>query len=153
MHTNFGHGICTNKSKSIALAIQVDEFLKMQGKTTAEQVPFGYSEMAKKRDIEGYDAQSTMRQIMFNSVQESKKNTFTSDTKVMSAEQLRREKNKTARADAIAEGKKEFTGQCLNHGIQIFKIKCGGADHICVVCRDKHSVKQTMKRRKKQVDA
>ena len=74
MHTNLDHDVFIKKGKSIALAQQVDDFLKAQGKSEPDQIPFGHSELSHKRKTEGYNAQSTMREIMFSSVQESKKN-------------------------------------------------------------------------------
>lgn len=154
MHTNLDHDVFIKKGKSIALAQQVDDFLKAQGKSGPDQIPFGHSELANKRKTEGYNAQSTMREIMFNSVQESKKIKPTArPAPAPSPERLRREENNTARAKAFAEGKSEFQGKCAHHGLQTFKIKCKGEEHICIICRDKHSVKQTIKRRKKQVQA
>lgn len=154
MHTNLDHDVFIKKGKSIALAQQVEEFLKAKGKSEPDQIPFGHSELANKRNTEGYNAQSTMREIMFSSVQESKKNKPTArSAQAPSPERLRREANNTARMKAVAEGKSEFQGKCVNHGQQTFKIKGKGEEHICIICRDKHSVKQTIKRRKKQVAA
>ena len=152
MHTNLDHDVFIKKGKSIALAQQVDDFLKAQGKSEPVQIPFGYSELSQKRKTEGFNAQSTMREIMFNSVQESKKNK-PAEQPAPSPERLRRDANNAARLKAVAEEKSEFQGQCVHHGQQTFKIKDKGKDHICIICRDKHSVKQTIKRRKKQVAA
>jgi hypothetical protein len=154
MHTNLDHDIFIKKGKSIALAQQVEKFLKAKGKSEPDQIPFGHSELAHKRKIEGYDARSTMREIMFNSVQEAKKNNpAVKPAQVPSPERLRRDANNAARMKAFAEGKSEFQGQCAYHGQQTFKIKSKGEEHICIICRDKHSIKQTIKRRKKQVAA
>lgn len=142
------------KGKSIALAQQVDDFLKAQGKSKPDQIAFGYSELAHKRKTEGYNAQSTMREIMFSSVQESKKSKPAErPAPAPSAERLRRDANNAARIKAFNEGKSEFQGQCKYHGQQTFKIKVKGKEQICIICRDKHSVKQTIKRRKKKVAA
>lgn len=154
MRTNLDHDIYSKKGKSIALANQVEAFLLAQGKSEPTQIPFGHSELAHKRKTEGYNAQSTMREIMFSSVQKSKKNkSAVKPAQAPSPERLRRDANNAARIKAIAEGKSEFQGQCAHHGLQTFKIKSKGEEHICIICRDKHSVKQTIKRRKNQVAA
>lgn len=156
MHTNLDHDVFIKKGKSIALAQQVDDFLKAQGKSEPDQIPFGHSELSHKRKTEGYNAQSTMREIMFSSVQESKKNkSAVKPAQAPSPERLRRDANNAARIKAVAEGKSQFQGQCAHHGQQTFKIKGKGEgeEHICIICRDKHSIKQTIKRRKKQVVA
>lgn len=154
MHTNLDHDLFIKKGKSIALSQQVEEFLKAQGKSEPDQIPFGHSELAHKRKTEGYNAQSTMREIMFSSVQESKKSKPAArPAPAPSAERLRRDANNAARIKAVAEGKSQFQGQCVHHGQQTFKIKSKDEKHICIICRDKHSVKQTIKRRKKQVAA
>ena len=152
MHTNLDHDVFIKKGKSIALAQQVDDFLTAQGKSEPDQIPFGHSELSHKRKTEGYNAQSTMREIMFSSVQKSKKNkSAVKPAQAPSPERLRRDANNAARIKAVAEGKSEFKGQCAHHGLQTFKIKSKGEEHICIICRDKHSVKQTIKRRKNQV--
>lgn len=154
MRTNLDHDIFMKKGKSIDLDQQVNAFLKAQGKSEPDQIPFGYSELSHKRKTEGYNAQSTMREIMFSSIHESKKNTSAArPTLTPSDERLRRDANNAARMKAVAEEKTEFKGQCLHHGQQTFKIKCQGTKQICIICCDKHSVKQTIKRRKKQVAA
>ena len=154
MHINLDHDVFIKKGKSIALAQQVDDFLKAQGKSEPDQIPFGHSELTHKRKTEGYNAQSTMREIMFSSVQESKKNkSAVKPAQAPSPERLRRDANNAARIKAVAEGKSEFQGQCIHHGLQTFKIKSKGEEHICIICRNKHAVKQKIKRRKKQVQA
>lgn len=154
MRANLDHDIFAKKGKSIALAIQVDDFLKAQGKSEPTQIPFGHSELAKRHALYGHNAQATMREIMFSSVQESKKNKpAVRPVPVPSPERLRRESNKAARAIAVTEGKSEFQGVCMHHGHQVFKIKAQGEDHICIICRDTHSTKQTIKRRKNEVAA
>ena len=154
MKTNLDHDVFINQGKSIALANQVTDFLIAQGKLEPTQIPFGQSALANTRKAEGYNAQTTMREIMFNSVHESKKSKPTvKPMPTPTSEQLRREANYTARKKAVAEGKSEFQGKCAHHDLQIFKIKSKGEEHICIICRDKHSVKQTIKRRKKQVAA
>ena len=137
MHTNLDH----------------DVFIK-KGKSEPDQIPFGHSELSSKKHEYGRTAQTTMREIMFSSVQESKKNkSAVKPAQAPSLERLRRDANNAARMKAVAEGKSEFQGQCAHHGQQTFKIKGKGEEHICIICRDKHSVKQTIKRRKKQVAA
>ncbi|MFK7238648.1 hypothetical protein ABBZ27_00270 [Acinetobacter baumannii] len=154
MRTNLDHDIFSKKAQSLALEAEVAKFLKAQGKEEPEQIPFGHSELAHKRETEGYNAQSTMREIMFSSVQESKKNkSAVKPAQAPSPERLRRDANNAARIKAVAEGKSQFQGQCAHHGQQTFKIKSKGEEHICIICRDNHSVKQTIKRRKKQVAA
>lgn len=156
MRSNIDHSAIINKGKSIALASQVDDFLKAQGKSEPEQIPFGHSELAKRHAKYGHDAQATMREIMFNSVRETKldkaKPKPVRET-LESAEQKRRELNRSARLKAWEEGRKTFSGSCAHHGQQTFCIKANGQEHICKVCRDKNSTKQTIKRRKKQVPA
>ena len=154
MHINLDHDVFIKKGKSIALAQQVDDFLKAQGKSEPDQIPFGHSELSHKRKTEGYNAQSTMREIMFSSVQKSKKNkSAVKPAQAPSPERLRRDANNAARIKAVAEGKSEFQGQCTHHGLQTFKIKSKGEEHICIICRDKHAVKQKIKRRNKEVAA
>ena len=154
MRTNLDHDVFKKKGKSIALANQVEAFLLAQGKSEPDQIPFGHSELSHKRKTEGYNAQSTMREIMFSSVQESKKNkSAVKPAQAPSPERLRRDANNAARIKAVAEGKSQFQGQCAHHGLQTFKIKSKGEEHICIICRDKHAVKQKIKRRKKEVAA
>ena len=154
MHTNLDHDVFKKKGKSIALANQVEAFLLAQGKSEPDQIPFGHSELTHKRKTEGYNAQSTMREIMFSSVQESKKNkSAVKPAQAPSPERLRRDANNAARIKAVAEGKSQFQGQCAHHGLQTFKIKSKGEEHICIICRDKHAVKQKIKRRKKELAA
>ena len=154
MHTNLDHDVFIKKGKSIALANQVEAFLLAQGKSEPDQIPFGHSELTHKRKTEGYNAQSTMREIMFSSVQESKKNkSAVKPAQAPSPERLRRDANNAARIKAVAEGKSQFQGQCIHHGLQTFKIKSKGEEHICIICRDKHAVQQKIKRRKKEVAA
>ncbi len=151
MRANIDHDIFRKKAESRRLDILVRWFLHRQKKPIPNQIPFGHSELANKNNTEG-SPQSTMRNIMFSSVQESKKNKSTAKPDpAPSAERLRRDRNNAARLKAVDEGKSEFQGQCAHHGQQIFKIKGKGEEHICIICRDKHSVKQTIKRRKKQV--
>ena len=71
MHTNLDHDVFIKKGKSIALAQQVDDFLKAQGKSEPDQIPFGYSELSSKKHEYGRTAQTTMREIMFSAVRES----------------------------------------------------------------------------------
>ena len=154
MHTNLDHDVFIKKGKSIALANQVEAFLLAQGKSEPDQIPFGHSELSHKRKTEGYNAQSTMREIMFSSVQESKKNkSAVKPAQAPSPERLRRDANNAARIKAVAEGKSQFQGQCAHHGLQTFKIRSKGEEHICIICRDKHAVKQKIKRRKKELAA
>lgn len=153
---NLDHDIFSKKSESLMLATKVEEFLKAQGKSEPTQIPFGYSERANRRAEYGHDAQATMREIMFNSVQETKQNKATPKPireKFESAEQKRRALNRSTRLKAWSEGKKTFLGLCAYHGQQTFLIKVKGQEHICTICRDEHSAKQTLKRRKTQVPA
>ena len=154
MHTNLDHDVFIKKGKSIALAQQVNDFLKAQGKSEPDQIPFGHSELSSKKHEYGRTAQTTMREIMFSSVQESKKNkSAVKPAQAPSPERLRRDANNAARIKAVAEGKSQFQGQCAHHGLQTFKIRSKGEEHICIICRDKHAVKQKIKRRKKEVAA
>ena len=66
------HAIFSKKNESKALEMQVRKWLQAQGKREPEQVPFGYSELASKRHEYNRTAQTTMREIMFNAVSESK---------------------------------------------------------------------------------
>ena len=154
MHTNLDHDVFIKKGKSIALAQQVNDFLKAQGKSEPDQIPFGHSELSSKKHEYGRTAQTTMREIMFSSVQESKKNkSAVKPAQAPSPERLRRDANNAARIKAVAEGKSQFQGQCAHHGLQTFKIRSKGEEHICIICRDKHAVKQKIKRRKKELAA
>ena len=154
MHTNLDHDVFIKKGKSIALAQQVNDFLKAQGKSEPDQIPFGHSELSSKKHEYGRTAQTTMREIMFSSVQESKKNkSAVKPAQAPSPERLRRDANNAARIKAVAEGKSQFQGQCAHHGLQTFKIRIKGEEHICIICRDKHAVKQKIKRRKKELAA
>ena len=143
MHTNLDHDVFIKKGKSIALAQQVDDFLKAQGKSEPDQIPFGHSELSHKRKTEGYNAQSTMREIMFSAVRESQtakqkprvidkpaEPTYSpdlSDNRILF--------NRNAREDAWINGKKEFIGRCKKHGEQTFVIRKQGKDHLCCVCK------------------
>lgn len=147
MNTNLAHDVFIKKSESLKLAADVEEFLKAQNKDTPDLVPFGYSELAHKRNTEGYNAQSAMREIMFNAVHEAKKVETPVAQKFLTTEQQRLASNKSARTKAFKNGSKEFVGQCTHHGQQIFKIKSNGKEHICIVCRDKHSKMQTERRK------
>lgn len=153
MRSNIDHDVFAKKLQSIELANQVEEFLKSQNLEEPVQIPFGHSgcnndpQDWNRSPLKKASAQDTMRRIMSNSIQEDREKSE-KNVSSRSQEQLRRVKNKTARLKAIANGKSVFTGQCSHHGQQIFKIKCNGEEHICLVCRDQHARKQTIKRRK-----
>lgn len=137
------HAIFSKKNESKALEMQVRKWLQAQGKREPEQVPFGYSELASKRHEYGRTAQTTMREIMFNAVSESKATkqkprvidkpvepTYSPDLS-----ENRILFNRHAREQAWENGKKEFIGRCKKHGEQAFVIRKQGKDHLCCVCK------------------
>ena len=143
MHTNLDHDVFIKKGKSIALAQQVDDFLKAQGKSEPDQIPFGYSELSSKKHEYGRTAQTTMREIMFSAVRESQtakqkprvidkpaEPTYSPDVS-----ENRVLFNRHAREQAWEKGKKEFIGRCKKHGEQTFVIRKQGKDHLCCVCK------------------
>ena len=69
MHTNLDHDVFIKKGKSIALAPQVDDFLKAQGKSEPTKIPFGQTRMSMKpKDTEYKTGQQSMRESMADSV-------------------------------------------------------------------------------------
>ena len=69
MQSNIDHSAIINKGKSIALAIQVDNWLKAQGKLEPIQIPFGQTRMSMKpKDTEYKTGQQSMRESMADSV-------------------------------------------------------------------------------------
>ncbi|WP_180190460.1 hypothetical protein [Acinetobacter sp. YH01009] len=143
MHTNLDHDVFIKKGKSIALAQQVDDFLKAQGKSEPDQIPFGHSELSSKKNEYGRTAQTTMREIMFSAVRESQ--TAKQKTRVIDkpaeptyspdVSENRVLFNRHAREQAWEKGKKEFIGRCKKHGEQTFVIRKQGKDHLCCVCK------------------
>ncbi len=145
MHTNLDHDVFIKKGKSIALAEQVADFLKAQGKSEPTQIPFGHSEMAKKHKVEGYNAQSTMREIMFNAVTEaknSKPGTAPRKSNAVLRERIedittdaeRLVFNRHARETAWSAGADTFIGVCHIHKTQVFSIRSNGSNHRCRIC-------------------
>lgn len=164
MHTNLDHTVFKKQGESAELAELVTKFLKAQGKKEPEQIPLGQSGYRNHCEVNGIDPNAfSLRTLMTQSVQEAhaqknekqsiKENAIPGSINEITNNSARRKFNKSERLKAWANGKKEFTGNCLHHGEQLFKIKAQGQEHICIKCRDKNSVKQTIKRRKVQVAA
>lgn len=153
MRTNLDHDVFINKGKSIALAQQVDDFLKAQGKSEPDQVPFGHSGhyfSCKSKGIDPYSV--SLRDVMTRSVEEThaEKKTFQPQPILETTEQKRRIHNKNARIQAYENGKSEFIGICIHHKEQTFRIKARGKDHICLVCLARNIATQNSKRKLKK---
>ena len=139
MRSNIDHDVFAKKLQSIELANQVEEFLKSQNLDEPVQIPFGYSSDADRfKNGEKYDAQETMRQIMFSSVSEArkKKSGFIqmSDPAVIS-EHARLDHNRSERNKAFKSNFSRFTGICKKHGSTEFAIYSDGLDHKCLLCK------------------
>lgn len=160
MRSNIDHDVFINQGKSIALASQVDNWLKAKGKSEPEQIPFGHSgfiESCKERGID--PARFSLRDHMTQSVEQAhaekkaakKVHVVPTEATEVKTERQRRDFNKNARKKAWANGEKKFFGICMHHHYQEFISKAEGTDHTCVLCRDLISKKQTSKRRKTKV--
>ena len=142
MQSNIDHSAIINKGKSIALAIQVDDWLKAQGKSEPTKIPFGQTRMSMKpKDTEYKTGQQSMRESMADSV--SKKRPVLSSTdRPLTKEQERHKFNfeaKTkAKTKALAKGESTFGGKCDLHGLTEFKAYQSGKHH-CVKCRQRTS--------------
>jgi DNA-nicking Smr family endonuclease len=138
MQSNIDHSAIINKGKSIALAIQVDDFLKAQGKSEPTQIPFGQTRMSMKpKDTEYKTGQQSMRESMADSV--SKKRPVLSSTdRPLTKEQERHKFNFEAKTTALAKGESTFEGKCDLHGLTEFKAYQSGKHH-CVKCRQRTS--------------
>ena len=139
MRSNIDHDVFAKKLQSIELANQVEEFLKSQNLEEPVQIPFGYSSDADRyKNGEKYDAQETMRQIMFSSVSKAKKKKSgfiqMSDPAVIS-EHSRLDHNRNERIKAHKSNFSKFTGICKKHGSTEFAIYTDGLDHKCVLCK------------------
>lgn len=139
MNTNIDHDVFAKKLQSIELANQVEEFLKSKNLAQPVQIPFGYSSDADRfKNGEKYDAQETMRQIMFSSVSEARKKKSgyiqMSDPTVIS-EHSRLDHNRSERIKAHKSNFSKFTGICKKHGSTEFAIYSDGLDHKCVMCK------------------
>lgn len=139
MNTNIDHDVFAKKLRSVELASQVEEFLKSQNLEEPVQIPFGYSADADRfKNGEKYDAQETMRQIMFSSVSEARKKKSgyiqISEPTVIS-EHSRLDHNRSERIKAHKSNFSKFTGICKKHGSTEFAIYSDGLDHKCVMCK------------------
>lgn len=139
MRSNIDHDVFAKKLQSIELANQVEEFLKSQNLDEPVQIPFGYSADADRfKNGEKYDAQETMRQIMFSSVSEARKKKSgyiqMSDPTLIS-EHSRLDHNRSERIKAHKSNFSKFTGICKKHGSTEFAIYSDGLDHKCVMCK------------------
>ena len=139
MHSNIDHSAIINKGKSIALAIQVDDWLKAQGKSEPTKIPFGQTRMSMKpKDTEYKTGQQSMRESMADSV--SKKRPVLSSTdRPLTKEQERHKFNFEAKTTALAKGESTFEGKCDLHGLTEFKAYQSGKHH-CVKCRQRTSL-------------
>ena len=138
MHTNLDHDVFIKKGKSIALAQQVDDFLKAQGKSEPTKIPFGQTRMSMKpKDTEYKTGQQSMRESMADSV--SKKRPVLSSTdRPLTKEQERHKFNFEAKTKALAKGESTFEGKCDLHGLTEFKAYQSGKHH-CVKCHQRTS--------------
>lgn len=164
MHTNLAHDVFIQQGKSIALAQQVDDFLKAQGKSKPTQIPFGqslYHDHCRKTGKDPYAF--SLRVLMSQSVEKahadkSEKNkpekpqksepTYTPDQTPN-----RKELNRIARSEAWAIGEKKFNGKCAHHGSQVFNIRKNGTDHICSICQKKFLQNYREKQKKLRMEA
>lgn len=140
MRANLDHDIFTKKGKSIALAIQVDDFLKAQGKSEPTQIPFGQSGISLKNEYK--TSQQNMRDIMTQSISLNRP-VLGKVEKALTADQKRMKFNFDAKHKAALAGKNTFTGKCLKHGLTEFKFYLSGKHH-CIQCRE------TIVKRKKE---
>ncbi|ATZ64270.1 hypothetical protein [Acinetobacter bereziniae] len=139
MNTNIDHDVFAKKLQSIELANQVEEFLKSQNLEEPVQIPFGYSADANRfKNGEKYNAQETMRQIMFSSVSAArkKKSGFISKSHpAVISEHTRLDHNRNERNKAFKANFSRFTGICKKHGKTEFAVYSDGSDHKCLICK------------------
>lgn len=146
MHINLAHEVFINKGKSIALAQQVEDFLKAQGKSEPTQIPFGHSpyhEHCKKTGKDPYAF--TLRTLMTQSVEKAhadkaerakpEKAKKPEPTYTPDHTPNRKQLNRKARNEAWSKGEKKFNGKCAHHGDQVFNIRKDGTDQICSICQ------------------
>lgn len=168
MHTNLDHDVFIKKGKSIALAQQVEEFLKAKGKSEPEQISFGrslYVEECLAKGVEPF--KFTLRDAMTASVQQAHAEHREKEIKAKgrkpkvepvfipdeSSAENRILFNRNARKEAFDKGLTRFMGRCKKHGQQEFTIRKDGRDHLCILCQRKHSSNQNAKRKKLKVVA
>ena len=136
MNSNLAHDVYIQKGKSIALALQVDDFLKAQGKSEPVQIPFGQSRLSlKSKDNEYKTGQQSMRQSMSNSISKNGP-VLSSIDRPLTKEQERQKFNFIAKNKALAAGENEFEGKCDLHGLTEYKVYNSGKYH-CVECRER----------------
>ena len=134
MQSNIDHDVFIKKGKSIALSQQVDDFLKAQGKSEPEQIPFGHSALSKKpSDSEYKTGQQSMRASMAHSVS-AKRPVLPSLDKPLSKEQERHKFNFEAKTKAISAGESTFKGKCALHGDTEYRVFASGKQ-VCLQCR------------------
>lgn len=136
MRSNIDHDAIINKGKSIALAIQVDDWLKAQGKLEPTQIPLGQTRMSmKSKDTEYKTGQQSMRESMADSVSK-KRPVLNSTDRPLTKEQERHKFNFEAKTKALANGESSFEGKCDLHGFTDFKVYQSGK-HLCIQCRER----------------
>ena len=142
MNSNLAHDVYINQGKAIALANQVDDFLKAKGKVI--QIPFGQSGVSRSKPESYTTSQETMRKMMTRSVSVNRPVLKTIEKK-LTKEQQRNKFNAEAKQSALAQGNDNFNGRCDLHGLTEFKAYLSGK-HLCLKCRE-----LTKKRRKEAV--
>nr|WP_279053000.1 hypothetical protein [Acinetobacter tandoii] len=136
MRSNIDHNAIINQGKSIALAIQVDNWLKAKGKSEPTQIPFGHSGLSHKpKSTEYKTGQQSMRESMAHAVS-AKRPVLPSLDKPLTAEQQRHKFNFEAKNKAIAADENTFQGKCDLHGLTDFKVYKSGKCH-CIKCRER----------------
>lgn len=133
MKTNLAHDVFINQGKAIALAIQVTDFLKAQGKAEATQIPLGESGIRKKSETDYETAQQSMRDMMTQSISANRP-VLKNVKRNLTADQKRMKFNFDAKLEASLAGKTTFTGKCAKHGSAEFKFYISGKHH-CIQCR------------------
>lgn len=156
------------KEVSRRLDIQVRWFLRKQKRKEAEQIEFGRSlhledckakginpwmfslENRMQSDIAEAHAEHAKKQKTANDKPVKPEPIYTPDN---SSDESRIMFNRNAREKAVANDSKKFMGRCKKHGQQIFTVKKGGRDHLCLICQRKFSNTQNEKRRKQKMES
>jgi len=134
MRSNIDHDVFIKQGKSIALAIQVDNWLKAKGKSEPTQIPFGHSGLSHKpKSTEYKTGQQSMRESMAHSVS-TKRPVLASLNKPLTKEQQRHKHNFEAKTAALAAGESTFEGKCSKHGETDYRVYASGK-HYCIQCR------------------
>lgn len=133
MNSNLAHDVYINQGKAIALANQVDDFLKAKGKV--KQIPFGQLGVSRSKPESYTTSQETMRKMMTRSVSVNHPVLKTIEKK-LTKEQQRHKFNFDAKTKALDAGQNYFEGKCDLHGLTVYKVYKSGKCH-CVECRER----------------